>query len=58
MQKKKRSETQVEQSETQVEQSERFRAEVRRLADAGELSPTEADERFEKLTKHLLRPRE
>lgn len=33
--------------ETQEEQSERFRKTVRDLVDAGELNPTEADERFE-----------
>ena len=40
--------------ETQEEQSARFRAEVERLIAAGELSPTEADERFQALT-HALR---
>ena len=35
--------------ETQEEQSARFRAEVQRLIAAGELNPTEADERFERL---------
>jgi hypothetical protein len=38
-------------TETQAEQSERFRAEVERLIAAGELSPTEADEAFERLVK-------
>ena len=37
--------------ETQEEQSARFRAEVERLIAAGELSPTEADKRFEKLVE-------
>ena len=37
------------QKETQAEQSARFRAEVERLLAAGELSPTEADERFRAL---------
>ena len=32
--------------ETPEEQSERFRKEVQRLIDAGELNPIEADERF------------
>ena len=36
-------------TESQAEQSERFRAEVARLIEAGELNPTEADERFERL---------
>ena len=36
--------------ETPAEQSERFREEVQRLIDAGELNPTEADARF----SHLL----
>jgi hypothetical protein len=31
----------------QSEQSKRFVEEVKRLIDAGELSPTEAEERFE-----------
>lgn len=35
--------------ESQEEQSARFRAEVERLIAAGELSPTEADERFKAL---------
>jgi hypothetical protein len=35
--------------ESQDEQSARFRAEVERLIAAGELTPTEADERFESL---------
>jgi len=33
---------------TQSEQSERFRKAVQELVDAGELNPTEADERFER----------
>ena len=33
-------------TESQKEQSARFRAEVERLIAAGELSPTEADERL------------
>jgi hypothetical protein len=35
--------------ETQAEQSERFRNDVRRMIDAGELNPTEADEAFEQI---------
>lgn len=34
--------------ETQEEQSDRFKREVQRLIDAGELSPTEADEKIDK----------
>ena len=36
-------------TESQEEQSARFRAEVERLIEAGELNATEADERFERL---------
>ena len=35
--------------ESQAEQSERFRKFVQELVDAGELNPTEADERFERV---------
>ena len=42
--------------ETQEEQSARFRAEVERLIAAGELSPTEADERFEVLLTRASKP--
>ena len=46
------------QTETQAEQSERFRRAVQELVDAGELSPTEAEERFERLmTQIALRER-
>ena len=38
-------------TESQTEQSARFRAEVERMIAAGELSPTEADERFDWLLK-------
>jgi len=34
--------------ESPQEQSERFRKAVQAMVDAGELSPTDADERFEK----------
>jgi hypothetical protein len=34
--------------ETPEEQSARFRAEVQRLIDAGELNPTDADAAFER----------
>ena len=36
---------------SQAEQSERFRAEVQRLIDAGELSPTEAEEALDGVVK-------
>lgn len=35
--------------ETQEEQSARFRAEVARLVAAGELNPTEADEKLDRM---------
>ena len=38
-------------TESAGEQSERFRAEIRRMIDAGELNPTEADERFERTVR-------
>ena len=38
-------------AESQKEQSARFRAEVERLIAAGELSATEANERFERLVR-------
>ena len=41
--------------ETQAEQSARFLAEVERLIAAGELNPTEADERCEALVNHSLK---
>lgn len=41
------------QKETPEQQSARFRAEVERMIAAGELSPTEADERFENLMESL-----
>lgn len=44
--------------ETPEEQSERFRKEVQRLIDAGELNPTEADERFERLVTLSANPRD
>jgi hypothetical protein len=40
--------------ETQDAQSERFRADVRRMIDAGELNPTEADAAFEALSKRII----
>ena len=44
-------------TETQAEQSERFRRAVQELVDAGELNPTEADERFEKTLKQIAAER-
>lgn len=35
--------------ETQEEQSARFKAEVQKMIDAGELNPTEADKALERL---------
>ena len=35
--------------ESQAEQSERFRREVQRLIEAGELSPTDADDALNRL---------
>ena len=37
------------QHESQAKQSARFRSEVQKLIDAGELNPTEADAAFERL---------
>lgn len=39
--------------ETQAEQSARFKVEVQRLIDAGELSPTEADRALDQLVSSL-----
>jgi hypothetical protein len=36
-------------AESQGEQSERFKREAQKLIDAGELNPTEADEKVESL---------
>lgn len=41
-------------SETQAEQSKRFRKAVADLEAAGELSPTEAEERFERAMSSIL----
>ena len=41
--------------ETPKQQAERFRAEVERLIEAGELNPTEANERMELLSASLRR---
>ena len=45
-------------TESQTEQSARFRAEVERMIAAGELSPTEADERFEQAIAMTRGPRQ
>ncbi len=39
----------------QKEQSERFRRAVQELVDAGELSPTEAEERLERVMTEIAR---
>lgn len=39
--------------ESQAEQSERFRKAVQDLIDAGELNPTEADEKFEQAMRRF-----
>lgn len=39
--------------EKQKDQSKRFDAEVRRLIDAGELNPDEADELFERAVRNI-----
>ena len=39
--------------ETPKQQAARFRAEVARLIEAGELSPTDADDTFERIFGHL-----
>lgn len=44
-------------AESQAEQLERFRAAMRELEAAGELNPTEADERFEQVVRQSLTPR-
>ena len=46
-----------QQKETQKQQSERFKRAVQEMIDAGELSPTEADNAFSKLV-HSLKPDE
>ncbi len=38
---------------SQAEQSKRFRDAVQELVDAGELSPTEADEKFERVMTRI-----
>lgn len=42
--------------ESPEEQFERFRKTVQDMVDAGELSPTEAEERFERSMETLLKP--
>ena len=41
--------------ESQEDQSERFKKAVRDLIDAGELNPTEADEKFDRLMGNVRR---
>lgn len=41
-------------SESQKEQSKRFLEKVQELVDAGELSPTEAEERFERAMRRIV----
>jgi guanylate kinase len=40
-------------NESEKDQLQRFQDKVQELIDAGELSPTEADERFEKAVKKI-----
>lgn len=42
--------------EKDIEQYKRFLEKVKELQDAGDLNPTEADERFERATGKILRP--
>jgi hypothetical protein len=42
---------------TPEEQRERFKAEVQRLIDAGELNPTEADAAFERAVRAATLPK-
>jgi hypothetical protein len=46
------------QHESQAKQSARFRSEVQKLIDAGELSPTEADEAFERALSAVAKARQ
>jgi polyhydroxyalkanoate synthesis regulator phasin len=41
--------------ESQAEQSERFRKLVQDMVDAGELNPTEAEEKFDRAMDRLAR---
>ena len=43
-------------NESPDEQSARFRAEVERMIAAGDLNPTEADERFERAMTGIRQP--
>lgn len=40
------------------DQYQRFLKKVRELEDAGELSPTEADEKFDRIIRELRSPRD
>lgn len=42
--------------ETQAEQSARFKAEVARMVEAGELSPTDADAALDDLLRRNVKP--
>lgn len=42
--------------ETPAEQSARFKKEAQMLIDAGELSPTEAEARLDKLSRNAKQP--
>jgi hypothetical protein len=44
-----------QQKETPKEQAARFRDEVERLIEAGELNPTDADDALSRLVNHALR---
>ena len=44
--------------ESQAEQSERFKRDVQRMIDAGELNPTEADAAMDRLVKRAAHARE
>lgn len=42
--------------ESQKQQSDRFERAIQDMIDAGELNPTEADDRFERAMTHIARP--
>ena len=48
--------TKQKKKESQKDQSARFEKAVRDMIDAGELNPTEAEERFERLLERLEKP--
>lgn len=43
---------------SQAEQSKRFREEAQKLIDAGELSPTEAEERLDRFVRAAARKKD